>query len=45
MLGNQVLTSLATSFIALIVSALSLASKSFKSSEESEAHRKIASRL
>ncbi|WP_424190332.1 hypothetical protein ACOBQX_16510 [Actinokineospora sp. G85] len=29
-LGNQVLTSLATSFIALVVSALSLASKSFK---------------
>jgi hypothetical protein len=45
MLGNQVLTSLATSFIALVVSALSLASKSFKFSEESEAHRKIASRL
>ncbi|RSN36814.1 hypothetical protein DMC61_01635 [Amycolatopsis sp. WAC 04169] len=44
-LGNQVLTSLATSFIALVVSALSLASKSFKFSEESEAHRKIASRL
>ncbi|MGI6871821.1 SLATT domain-containing protein [Amycolatopsis sp. 3B14] len=45
MLGNQVLTSLATSFIALVVSALSLASKSFKFSEESEAHHKIASRL
>ncbi|SDD56291.1 SLATT domain-containing protein [Actinokineospora iranica] len=44
-LGNQVLTSLATSFIALVVSALSLASKSFKFSEESEAHREIASRL
>jgi hypothetical protein len=44
-LGNQVLTSLATSFIALVVSALSLASKSFKFGEESEAHRKIASRL
>ncbi|OLT03498.1 hypothetical protein BJF90_25630 [Pseudonocardia sp. CNS-004] len=44
-LGNQVLTSLATSFIALVVSALSLASKSFKFSEESEVHRKIASQL
>jgi hypothetical protein len=44
MLGNQVLTSLATSFIALVVSALSLASKSFKFSEESEAHRKIVAR-
>lgn len=44
-LGNQVVTSLATSFIALVVSALSLASKSFKFSEESEAHRRVASRL
>jgi hypothetical protein len=45
LLGNPVLTSLATSAIALVVSALSLASKTFKFSEESEAHRGIASRL
>lgn len=45
LLGNPVLTSLATSAIALVVSGLSLASKSFKFSEESEAHRDIASRL
>ena len=45
LLGNPVVTNLATSAIALVVSALSLASKSFKFSEESEAHRDIASRL
>ncbi|QAY60461.1 SLATT domain-containing protein [Microbacterium protaetiae] len=45
LVGNQVLTSLTTSFIALVVSALSLASKSFKFSEESAAHRDIAARL
>lgn len=45
LLGNPILTSLATSAIALVVSALSLASKSFRFSEESEAHRDIASRL
>ena len=45
LLGNPALTNLATSAIALVVSALSLASKSFKFSEESEAHRDIASRL
>lgn len=43
--GNPVLTSLVTSAIALIVSALSLATKSFRFGEESEAHRDIASRL
>lgn len=45
LLGNPVLTSLVTSAIALVVSALSLASKSFKFSEESEAHRDIAACL
>lgn len=45
LLGNAALTSLATSAIALVVSALSLASKSFKFSEESAMHRDIASRL
>lgn len=43
--GNLVLTSLVTSAIAIVVSALSLATKSFKFGEESEAHREIASRL
>lgn len=45
LVGNPVLTSLATSAIALVVSALSLAAKSFRFGEESEAHRDIASRL
>ncbi len=36
---------LVTSFIALIVTALTLATKSFKFGEESEAHRDIAARL
>jgi hypothetical protein len=45
LVGNHVLTSLATSTIALIVSALSLAAKSFRFGEESEAHRGVASRL
>lgn len=45
LVGNLVLTSLATSAIALVVSALSLATKSFRFGEESEAHRDIASRL
>jgi SMODS and SLOG-associating 2TM effector domain family 4 len=45
LVGNPVLTSVATSAVALVVSALSLASKSFKFSEESQAHRDIASRL
>lgn len=45
LLGNPVLTSLATSFIALVVSWMSLGAKTFKFAEESEAHRGIASRL
>lgn len=44
-LGNPVLTSLVTSFIALLVTGLSLATKTFKFAEESDAHRAIASRL
>lgn len=43
--GNPALTSLATSAVALVVSGLSLATKSFRYAEESEAHRGIASRL
>ncbi|WP_415460121.1 SLATT domain-containing protein [Bifidobacterium psychraerophilum] len=45
LVSNPILTSLATSAIALIVSALSLAAKSFRFGEESDAHRDIASRL
>ncbi len=45
LLGNAVLTSLATSSIALLVSWMSLATTTFKFEEESEAHRGIASRL
>ncbi len=44
-LGNPVPTSLATSFIALLVTAMSLGTKTFKFEEESDAHRGIASRL
>lgn len=44
-LGNSVLTNLATSFIALLVTAISLATKTFNFSEEAESHRDIASRL
>jgi len=44
-LGNPVLTGLVTSFVALLVSAASLATKTFKFSEETQAHRDIASRL
>lgn len=45
LLGNPVLTTFATSFIALIVSWMSLGAKTFKFEEESNAHRSIASRL
>ncbi|MEW2546228.1 SLATT domain-containing protein [Streptomyces sp. NPDC047002] len=45
LLGNAVLTSLVTSSIALLVSWMSLGTKTFKFEEESEAHRGIASRL
>ncbi|MEV0664696.1 SLATT domain-containing protein [Actinomadura luteofluorescens] len=44
-LGNPALTSLTTSFIALLVTAMSLGAKTFKFEEESDAHRGIASRL
>ncbi|MEU7889478.1 SLATT domain-containing protein [Microbispora bryophytorum] len=43
--GSAVLTSLATSSIALLVSWMSLGAKTFKFEEESDAHRGIASRL
>lgn len=45
LVSNPVLTSLATSAIAIVVSALSLATKSFRFDEESKAHRDIAARL
>lgn len=45
LVNNPILTSLTTSAMALIVSALSLAAKSFRFGEECEAHRDIASRL
>ncbi len=45
LLGSAVLTSLATSSIALLVSWMSLGTKTFKFEEESEAHRGIDSRL
>lgn len=45
LVDNPILTSLATSAIALVVSGLSLAAKSFRYAEESEAHRDIAARL
>ena len=44
-LGNPVITSLVTSFIALLVTAASLGTKSFKFDEEAAAHRDVASRL
>ncbi|WP_204366769.1 SLATT domain-containing protein [Nocardiopsis kunsanensis] len=45
LLGNPVLTTFATSSIALLVSWMSLGAKTFKFEEESNAHRDIASRL
>jgi hypothetical protein len=39
------LASLTTSFIALLVTAISLGTKTFKFSEEADSHRDIASRL
>lgn len=45
LLGNPVLTSLATSSIALLVTWVSLGAKAFRFAEESDAHRAIASRL
>lgn len=45
LLANPVLTSLATSSIALLVTWISLGAKTFRFAEESDAHRRIASRL
>ncbi|GAA1089403.1 SLATT domain-containing protein [Pseudonocardia alni] len=45
LLGNPVLTSLATSSTALLVSWISLGAKTFRFEQESDAHRGIASRL
>lgn len=45
LLGDPVLTSLATSSIALLVTWISLGAKTFRFADESEAHRDIASRL
>lgn len=43
--GNTVLTTLATSFIALVVSWTSLGAKTFKFFEEADAHKDVAARL
>lgn len=45
LLGDPVLTSLATSSIALVVTWISLGAKTFRFADESDAHRGIASRL
>lgn len=45
LLGDAVLTSLATSSIALLVTWISLGAKTFRFADESDAHRGIASRL
>lgn len=45
LLGNAVLTSLATSTIALLVTWMSLGAKTFTFQEEADAHRDIASRV
>lgn len=45
LLGDPVLTSLATSSIALLVTWISLGAKTFRFADECEAHRDIASRL
>lgn len=45
LLGDPVLTSLATSSIALLVTWISLGAKTFRFADESDAHRGIASRL
>lgn len=45
LVGSAVLTGLVTSFIALLISGISLAAKTFKFEEESNSHRGIASRL
>lgn len=45
LLGDPVLTGLVTSSVALLVTWISLGAKTFRFSDESEAHRGIASRL
>ncbi|MGU3434354.1 SLATT domain-containing protein [Actinomycetes bacterium M1A6_2h] len=45
LLGNPVVTSLATSSIALVVTWISLGAKTFRFADESDAHRGIASDL
>jgi len=45
LLGDPVLTSLATSSIAILVTWISLGAKTFRFAEESDAHRGIASLL
>lgn len=45
LLGDPVLTSLATSSIALLVTWTSLGAKTFRFADESDAHREIASRI
>lgn len=45
LLGSPVVTTLATSFIALVVTWLSIGAKTFKFEETSGAHRNIASKL
>lgn len=45
LLGNPVLTSFATSSIALLVTWVSLGAKTFRFADESDTHRSIASRL
>lgn len=45
LLGDPVLTSLATSSIALLVTWISLGAKTFRFADESDAHRGIASKL
>lgn len=45
LLGDPVLTSLATSSIALLVTWISLGAKTFRFADESDVHREIASKL
>lgn len=45
LIGSTALTTLATSFIALLVSGMSLGAKTFKFKEEADSHRDIAAGL
>ncbi|OZD01386.1 hypothetical protein CH275_20965 [Rhodococcus sp. 06-235-1A] len=45
LIGNPVLASLTTSFIALVVTWMSLGAKTFKFADESDAHRGVATQL